>query len=327
MIITTETQTAIRALRTSPFHPFAHYTHRFGHHVVAAHGETTLTALVEDPDVHVISMTLGHSHALAVWRRAVWETRHLGMPVARLDAFLCSNPLDRSCLTQLLERLREAWIHEGMGYVFTRLNAANMTGLHVLERGGFITVDNLLTFAMTDPGPQGIPENRDIELTPATPNDLPALRSIAAESFRFDRFHNDPLISADTADSMHAEWIENQVCHSLADQVIVAREGDRQLGFITCKIDRHAETCLGVRIGTIVLVAVDASAREQHIGRKLSFAAVDWFWSRNVSIIEVSTQSINVPASRTYLGTGFKYVCSATTLRLSTNRQGANHEN
>ncbi len=159
----------------------------------------------------------------------------------------------------------------------------------------------------------------DVEISPATFDDVPELRRIAEESFRFDRFHNDPLISQATADTMHAEWIENQVCNGLADHVIVARDKGRPFGFLTCKIDRDAEKRLGALMGTIWLVAVDERARGKRIGRAMSAAAVAWFRSQGVEYIDVSTQSINIPASRTYLGAGFEYTCCSSTLRLYLN--------
>jgi len=307
------------ALRKAPFSPYAHYARRLGQAPVEWHGTSILAAMNRDEATRIVNVRVGNNYGFAAWSRAEWETGHLGMNAARLDAFQCSDPEDIECLTRLVELLDEEWRKEGIVYVFTRLNTADIVGILALEQHGFVTIDNLLTFSLaTNEQQYDVPIN-NVEISPATFDDVPELRRIAEESFRFDRFHNDPLISQTTADIMHAEWIENQVCNGLADHTIVARDKGGPFGFLTCKIDRHAEKRLGVLIGTIWLVAVDKRARGKNTGRALSAAAITWFRSQGVEFIDVSTQSINIPASRTYLGAGFEYACCSTTLRLYLN--------
>lgn len=306
----------ICALRKAPFSPYAHYERRLGQAPVEWHGTSILAAMNRDDATHIVDVRVGNSFGFAAWSTAEWETGHLGMSVARLDAFQCSDPRDMECLTRLVEQLDEEWRKQEIAYVFTRLNTANIVGILALEQHGFITVDNLLTFSFAAHEPQYDSPISNVEMSPATFDDIPDLRRIAERSFRFDRFHNDPLIPQTTADAMHAEWIENQVCNGLADHTIVARDKGRPRGFLTCKIDRDAEKRLGVLIGTIWLVAVDNSARGKNIGRAMSMAGMAWLQSQGVEYIDVSTQSINIPASRTYLGAGFKYASCSTTLRL-----------
>lgn len=320
-----DTEEVIMALQKVSSSPYAHYTHSLGQDAVQRHGTATLIDLATDADTCVTTVRTGCNHGFAAWRRALWESRHLGMPSARLDAFLSSDPQDDVCLTSLVKRLRVHWRRQGIAYIFTRLNTADLAGVRTLEHHGFVTIDNLLTFSMPLNVLRRDAGDCDVELTEAAPEDVPELRRIASESFLFDRFHNDPLIAQTTADTMHAEWIENQVCNGLADHVVVARDGGQPLGFLTCKIDQSSKQTLGLSVGTIVLVAVDGCARGRGIGCALSAAALNWFQSQGVELVEVSTQSINVPASRTYLRAGFRYVRSSTTLRLHLTTNGGHH--
>lgn len=306
----------MRALRKTPFSPYAHYTRSLGQATVAWHGTSILAAMNRDDGTHVVTTSVGTNHAFAAWTRAAWETGHLGIKTARIDAFQCTDPEDLECLSLLAQKLKNEWQSKGIGYVFTRLNTADIVSILALEQHGFVVIDNLLTFSLATNSRPDEDSIGDVEMSPATIDDLPELRRIAEESFRFDRFHNDPMIPKSTADTMHAEWIENQVRYGLADHVIVARDNGIPIGFLTCKVDRHAEKRLGVLIGTIWLVAVDEHARGNGIARAMSAAAIAWFRTQGVEHVDVSTQSINIPAARTYLGAGFEYACCSTTLRL-----------
>jgi len=306
----------MRALKKTPFSPYAHHARSLGKATVAWHGTSILAAMIRDEGTHHVTTSVGTNHAFAAWTRAEWETGHLGMKTARLDAFQCTDPEDIECLGLLAQKLINEWQSKGIGYVFTRLNTGDIASILALEQHGFVVIDNLLTFSLATKSRPDEDSISNVEMSPATIDDLPELRRIAKESFRFDRFHNDPLITKSTADIMHAEWIENQVRNGLADHIIVARDNGRPFGFLTCKVDRDAEKRLGVLMGTIWLVAVDQHARGNGVAREMSAAAIAWFRTQGVEHVDVSTQSINIPAARTYLGAGFEYTCCSTTLRL-----------
>lgn len=135
-------------------------------------------------------------------------------------------------------------------------------------------------------------------VTPYAPADLPALRSISRASFTDSRFYHDERIPRETCDQLYDEWITT-TCRDDAERVLVARAGDRAIGYVTLSVDRPART------GQIDLLAVDAASRGKRVGTILVDAAVAWAAAQDLKQITVVTQARNVPAQRLYQRAGF----------------------
>lgn len=138
-----------------------------------------------------------------------WDSKQIDLPAARLDYFLSTGSYDEQC--EVKRALLATVLHHGVEcdikHLSTRIDAANLSGLHVLEQAGFITLDGIITFAL-DPSHVSLPDqDRDIVIRMATPDDCDITADLARQAYFFDRFHSDPAISQKRADELHAGMV------------------------------------------------------------------------------------------------------------------------
>lgn len=172
--------------------------------------------------------------------------------------------------------------------------AADLASIHAAEAGGFRLADVRLTLG------------RPLEAAPACPadvapwrsDDLEALVAIARVSHRDTRFYADAGFPRDRADALYELWIRKSCTTAWADEVLVAREGDRPLGYVACHLDPGGA-------GRIGLLAVAEAARGRGLGRALNAAALAWFAGQGCARATVVTQGRNTAALRAYERAGF----------------------
>lgn len=246
-----------------------------------------------------------------------WDSEQLGMPTARIDHLIAHGTYQEQqhIKTNLIEQLIADAQSQGIWHLSVRIDASDLSSLHVLEEAGFITVDSLLSYAINTKNFESQKIENDFSIRLATPDDTERAAELALEAYTMDRFHSDPFITTKKANELHANWLRNSCNGRAADAVVIAEDETGLLGFVTCKLQRDTEAVLRQLVGTIVLVATSANARGRGVGQAMTFAALDWFRSQSCEVVEVGTQLRNVPASRLYQKCGFSLVGSSVSLR------------
>lgn len=258
--------------------------------------------------------TAGALTGVAIWSHLAWDTRHLGHRSARISHLAADGGRaiaarrKRALLSCLLTRCAE----EDVDYVVARVPAFDITSIHTLEAAGFQVVDAILTFTLAADAAATVEPSSGIHVRHATDEDNKPVEQIARKAFTHDRFHLDPHIPHRVADEIYAAWAANACRLIAADAVLIATDGERVLGFVTCSIGSGHT---GLRVGTIGLVATDAASRGQGVAGALTHAAVQWFRSQQVPVVEVGTQLANIAAARLYERCGFRVAASYLTLR------------
>jgi dTDP-4-amino-4,6-dideoxy-D-galactose acyltransferase len=171
---------------------------------------------------------------------------------------------------------------------------------YTAERGGFFYTDARITLrqelgkAPTPADPIRHAQSRDRE----------QLRAIARVSHETTRFYHDPHLPDDRCGEVYAEWIGSS-CDGGADAVLVADEGGRAVGYVTCGLE-------GGAVGHIGLIAVAPESRGRGLGAVLVDAAFAWFVDAGATESVVVTQSRNVAGLRLFERAG--YVIDSTQL-------------
>jgi dTDP-4-amino-4,6-dideoxy-D-galactose acyltransferase len=146
-------------------------------------------------------------------------------------------------------------------------------------------------------------------LRPASLEDIPQLRRIAARSHRDSRFYADPHFPRSRCDELYATWIEKSCRGMDADpgsQLVLTAgvpETGGPAGYISC-ILRGISGGTGEREGEIGLLAVDAAAQGRGLGGALVSAALRWLAERGALRVRVVTQGRNTRAQRLYQAHG-----------------------
>jgi ribosomal protein S18 acetylase RimI-like enzyme len=250
-----------------------------------------------------------------------WDSKQLGVHAARLGHLVASGGYDeqydkkRTLLVTALKHAEREDIH----HLSVRVDASDLSGLHILESAGFITVDGILKFYFDLNAKKSGDGHRvqpaGLRLRLAAGVDAEAVAELARSAYLYDRFHADPLIAARRADALHADWLRNSCAGAAADAVLLAEDKTGLLGFVTCKLQHDTRSHLGKSVGTIVMVATADRARAKGIGRALTVAALDWFREHQTGIVEAGTQLRNIPGIRLYQGCGFRLFGSSVSLR------------
>jgi dTDP-4-amino-4,6-dideoxy-D-galactose acyltransferase len=305
-------------LEAYPFKPYRSYSQRAGESALRHLFLSRIEAGFRGGTLSVLWVPGANAaQGLAAWTRLAWDSQQLGVGAGRLDWLVASGDYQEQYTIKeaLLTAILEACADQSIRHLSARVDASDLSSIHLLEEHGFITVDSILTFSLDigDARWPSPPEGLEIGLS--RPEDIEQLKAIARSSYAYGRFHSDPQILKAVADELHAVWLENSCLRKAADAVIAAAENGRILGFVTCKIDRRAAQYLGLIIGTIVLVATAPEARGCGVARATIYGSLDWFRGQGVDIVEVGTQLRNIPASRLYEACGFRLVASSISLR------------
>ena len=124
------------------------------------------------------------------------------------------------------------------------------------------------------------------------------LIDLALQSGIYSRFKTDLNFNSNEFEKLYTEWIVKSVKRKIADVVFVSYNGYDETGFVTAETKNNR--------GIIGLIAVDGAERGKSIGKKLMDVTLDYFYGKNIEIVEVATQKANVGACRFYKAIGFE---------------------
>ena len=175
----------------------------------------------------------------------------------------------------------------------------------VLSRENFRSVETLCTLK------KSIETSDDLHIAEvgltavreAVKDDADAVAWIGERAFQYDRFHKDPKISNQIADSLKREWARNAVL-GRADKVYIYEDRDGLHGFCACMLARN---CV-----LVDLIAVRPESRGRGIGGIL-LDKVCLSYRPNLLEIYVGTQLDNQTSLNMYIGRGFEHVTQQET--------------
>ena len=275
-----------------------------------------ITESLNQPGVRAWSARSDGSEGTALLLPLAWDSRVLGMPAARLDLIGTGGSAGRRAVYgQLLHAALEQARADGVRHLTARVDAADDAAAQMLERCEFIMVDALITFAGPVDDIGAAAPAAGLQLRAATGADRDVVGELAAASFCDGRFHCDPAIPAEVAVRVYREWAGNCCLGTAADRVLLAVRQDQVVGFAACRTSPVPASYLGMRTGTIVLIATARSARRSGVGAALVRAAGDWCREQRASHLEVGTQLRNTAAARLYERCGLRTVAATLTFR------------
>jgi len=131
------------------------------------------------------------------------------------------------------------------------------------------------------------------------PEDEEAVARIARHCFTFSRFHLDPHISRDTADSIKESWVRSFFRSERGEAMLVAEEDGELAGFV--QLLKPAPSTL-----VIDLLGVAERFRRRSIAREM--IACTETLAQLGGTVRVGTQLANVPSLRLYQDLGFRLI-------------------
>lgn len=268
-------------------------------------------ATLEHSDGIVLHVASGDGQSVAVGRTLAWDSAFFGLPMARLDYLLAS---EREHVQPALASVIGEMRARGIRHVSARADVADIELTMLLESHGFRLMDSLVTYTTR---PRKEPPNpvREVGvIRDFKAEDGEELVGIATEAYRGfrGRFHLDPDISNERADTFYVEWARQSVAMTMADTILVSEgAGGRLLGFLAFRRREPVSSVGGVPVfgGGLGACRVDSPGAYAGLIR----AGTVWAHERD-GVAECQTQNYNFPTIRIYEAVGAHYVRAEYTL-------------
>jgi GNAT superfamily N-acetyltransferase len=304
-------------LETWPFKPLARHDSWPKADLLNFTCERVRGALGNEDGATWVALQHGQARGFACLTMLPWDSDQLGMRAARVDYLIAEGAYDEQLQVKelLIEQVLLEAQDRGVWHLSARVDASDLSALHVLEDAGFITVDGILTIARDLATHKSIEPPQDFQIRLATPDDTERVSDLARTAFIYDRFHADPFISTERANELHATWLRNSCTGKAADAVMLAEDRTGLLGFMTCALQRDTRKKLGRMVGTVVMAASAEGARGRGVGYATLMAAIDWFREQGCEIVDSGTQVRNIPCLGLFQKCGFRIVGSSISLR------------
>jgi GNAT superfamily N-acetyltransferase len=242
-----------------------------------------------------------------------WLSRVMGYPVFRVA---CESANGHARRARILQHVAP---HDRAMY-FARVPTLEVALARDLAAAGFYVVDVNVTLARPASAPGESERSQpspDVHVGEIAASERAAVLDMARDSFRYSRFHLDPLLTRDDADRIKREWIVSYLDRQRGDRLFVATVAGRPAGFLAA-LASNAEN---MERRVIDLMAVSPEFRRQGVGEALIQGFLSAYRDR-CARFEVATQAANIPSLRLYEKLGFSVSTTAYVLHMHA-RNGA----
>ena len=206
-------------------------------------------------------------------------------------------------LPVIVEFCRENEVH----FLVARCSTSDLAVAQEMEQLGFLLMDTLVYYTrdLNNIPAELIPsspKSDHIQVRTVFPEEAEAVKRVSQRAFRdyLGHYHADARLDSVKCDETYADWAL-QSCRSkeVADEVLVALQEGGIKGFLTLQL-RDPD------LGEGILFGVDPETQGQGIGRLLMMHAIQWFLSRGIKRMQISTQIINLASQMVWAGLGFR---------------------
>jgi ribosomal protein S18 acetylase RimI-like enzyme len=204
-----------------------------------------------------------------------------------------------SCAAQLVAHAAA----QSCAFYYSKVDVHDVRSVAALASAGMCVVDVGVSFGATPGSASDLaaPARGGIDVRPAREGDRDDLLTIAATAFRYSRFHLDPLISTQLANTIKREWVASYLAGRRGEHLWTATIDGRVAGFLAV----IGGGDVGGRFKAIDLTAVAPNLHGLGIGRRM----VQFFLSHyadSCEYLRVGTQVANVPSLRLYQRAGMR---------------------
>ncbi len=120
---------------------------------------------------------------------------------------------------------------------------------------------------------------------------------LAFESGKFSRFKLDNKFKQSEFEELYKIWVDNSLAKKIADEVLIYKQDNNVLGFVTYKISEN--------YATIGLIAADPKAQGKGIGTMLIKAVENKLINLRINELKIPTQIQNEKACSFYTKLGY----------------------
>ncbi|MCS7039350.1 MAG: GNAT family N-acetyltransferase [Caldilineales bacterium] len=280
-----------------------------------AHERRLLEQALARPETVTVAVVTGETlEGLLVGRYSAWDSEHFGYGVAVIDGiYLPEDGYDRD--RAVADRLVvgfEGWCREqGVRFASIRLSSLQLPAIHALEQAGFRYIESYI-YNVVDLDRLGEPDGPLPPLRLARPEDEAVMMAYASGAFATQRFHADPRIPFDKAETLYRKWIASAFADPRC-QIVVMEENEHPVAFVICRPEDHRDT-LGLRMVVITMVLLGPENRGRGEGGLFYQTLFHHFRREGFDLIESGLTLRNQVSLNWHNKIGFRVVSTQVTL-------------
>ena len=231
-----------------------------------------------------------------------WDSNIFGFKIGRLENLIDVNSPDRyNFLSSIIEECRK----DGYKHINCRIGLRDFGNLHLLEKLDFNIMDVQITLCTQDNFDTPSSIFQDFIIRKVEHGDLGQLKQIVGNCFTDTRFVIDSRYPEHKVNELYFQWLKNSLLDSTQTVFLVEQKNIKHLiGFCICNFDPDSKDTMGIKIGSIDLIAIAKEHRNKGIGQMFVKFILNWF-KNNVDKVEVRTQVSNLAAINAFTKSGF----------------------
>lgn len=200
-----------------------------------------------------------------------------------------------------LSHVLEFCAAECIELLIARCGADDLAAAQAMESHGFLLMDTLVYYGF-DLSKKAIPaDNRRFPIRRFRSEDGDPISKVAAAAFRgyTGHYHADRRLDRRKCDEAYSSWAERSCTRQAADEVLVAEDQGKVVGFATLRLNSPEE-------GEGLLFAVAPEYQRHGVCRALMIQSLEWCGSQGANRMVISTQITNVAMQKVWCRVGFE---------------------
>lgn len=215
-----------------------------------------------------------------------WDTEFFGVPCARASLL---EALSQEDFEELLQQC------DGYSFVIVENTCGEFSNDFYLGKKSKAYITDCAVTLKKESTAYSSEDYGDIEIRPATEEDLPWITEIAGNAFVNSRFYNDPEITDEQVSKLYKSWVKN----ALSDEnkaIFVTEDKNGFIIYLQNGDQAH-----------INLIATGGTNRKKGVGTALVKYADNYAFENGCKDFFVGTQATNIPAVNLYTKCGFRF--------------------
>ena len=255
----------------------------------------------------------GKSLGVLLARYSSWDSEHFGYNVAIIDYLLTADVTHKFDVDIILAMLDvfDAWCQqEGVKFVSVRLSSMQLPAIHGLQQRGYEYIESYILNSFDLRGYE-TDKRHDAQLRLVLPGEVDKMIAHADGAFAIQRFHADPHIDKQKAESLYHKWIESAF-QDPRREILVLDVGDEPAAWAVCW-PQDLRSQLGFCSVTTQVLLVAPEMRSSGVGLSLMSGLFQYYGAKDVDIIDSGLTMRNIASLNWHNKLGFRIISTQVT--------------
>ena len=248
----------------------------------------------------------GQLLGVLLFRLSQWDTDHFGYNVAIIDWVITAESdydQKREIVDALLEQFHAWCPTAGIRFVSVKVPAMDLPAVHSFERWGFRYIESwIYNNYNLDKADEF--EKPSWELRLAKPDDCSVLLDYSKGAFVTQRFHADPYIARDKADSLYEKWILTAFQDPRQDILVLDIENKPVASMIYYRNDLRQH--LGLQFAMWKMALLDPASRGKGVGTNFFVSLLHHHGEEGLDVVDSGLSMRNLASLNLHIKLNFK---------------------